>query len=140
MGQAVEMITDQDLKRILSCLRSAVLEVEILDLWEEKIEQAEIIDQNETPPDLVTIHSVVTCTDDGEGHSELEKMGQLTVVFPNEANIDEGKISLLAPLGVALLGARAGQAITWQARNGRLKSLVVDSIAYQPEANGHWHL
>jgi regulator of nucleoside diphosphate kinase len=129
MEHWVEMITDQDLKRVLSCLRSDCLDVTIVELWEEKIERAQIITQEEAPSDLVTMHSIIHC---GESTMNL--------VFPHEADIDQGKISILAPLGMALLGARVGQTITWQARNGHTRSLVIDSISYQPEASGHWHL
>jgi regulator of nucleoside diphosphate kinase len=129
MEQWVEMITDQDLKRVLSCLRSDCSDISIVDMWEEKIERAEIITQDEAPPDLVTMHSIIRTKD-----------SNLTLVFPREADIDQGKISILAPLGMALLGARVGQTISWLARDGQTRTLVIESISYQPEAFGHWHL
>jgi regulator of nucleoside diphosphate kinase len=129
MEHWVEMITDQDLKRVLSCLRSDCLDVSIVELWEEKIERAQIISQDEAPADLVTMHSIIHNGD-----------STMTLVFPHEADIDQGKISILAPLGMALLGARVGHTISWQARNGQTRTLVIDSISYQPEASGDWHL
>lgn len=129
MEHWVEMITDQDLKRVLTCLRSDCLDVHIVELWEEKIERAQVVSQDEAPSDLVTMHSIIRCSE-----------GNLTLVFPHEADIDQGKISILAPLGMALLGARVGQTISWQARNGSTRSLVIESISYQPEASGDWHL
>lgn len=140
MEHWVEMITDQDMKRILAFLRSDALDMKTLDLWDEKIERCKIISQEQTPPDLVTIHSKIHCTEDLDQKSELDKIGHLIVVFPYEANIDEGKISILAPLGIALLGVRVGHAITWQSRDGRARNLLIDSLSYQPEASGHWHL
>jgi regulator of nucleoside diphosphate kinase len=129
MEQWVEMITDQDLKRVLSCLRSDCIDISIVEMWEEKIERAEVITQDEAPSDLVTMHSIIRTGD-----------SNLTLVFPREADIDQGKISILAPLGMALLGARVGQTISWQARDGQSRTLVIESISYQPEACGHWHL
>lgn len=129
MEQWVEMITDQDLKRVLSCLRSDCGDITIVEMWEEKIERAEIITQDEAPSDLVTMHSIIRTGD-----------SNLTLVFPREADIDQGKISILAPLGMALLGARVGQTISWLARDGQSRTLVIESISYQPEAFGHWHL
>jgi regulator of nucleoside diphosphate kinase len=129
MEQWVEMITDQDLKRVLSCLRSDCGDVSIVEMWEEKIERAEIITQDEAPPDLVTMNSIIRTKD-----------SNLTLVFPREADIDQGKISIMAPLGMALLGARVGQTISWLARDGQTRTLVIESISYQPEACGHWHL
>jgi regulator of nucleoside diphosphate kinase len=136
MVQLVEMITDQDLERILHCLNSASVDLDTLELWEEKIDRAEIIKQDQVPPDLVTMRSKIKC----RGDEELERIGEITLVFPHEANIDEGKISILAPLGLALFGARAGSAITWKCRNGRTRKMVIDSLSYQPEASGDWHL
>lgn len=129
MEQWIEMITDQDLKRVLSCLRGECRDISIVEMWEEKIERAEIIMQDEAPADLVTMNSIIHC-----GNSKF------TLVFPREADIDQGRISILAPLGMALLGARVGQTISWQARDGQTRKLVIDSISYQPEASGHWHL
>ncbi len=131
-----EMITDQDLERILHCLDNVAVDVTALEAWEEKMERAQIIPQSEVPSDLVTMHSRFRCRED----SELEKIGELSLVFPHEANIDEGRISIMAPLGLALLGARVGRRITWKCRNGRTRNLVVDSILYQPESSGDWHL
>lgn len=136
MMKLVEMITDRDLDRILECLANYPSEITISELWDEKFERAQIIGQQEAPPDLVTIHSKIRCQDDGEHHIK----GELTIVYPSEANIDEGKISILAPLGVALLGARVGDVVFWQGRDGRKKNIRIDSLDYQPEANGHWHL
>ncbi|HET9235780.1 MAG TPA: GreA/GreB family elongation factor [Oligoflexus sp.] len=127
--QRIEMITDQDLKRVLSFLRGDCRDISIVEMWEEKIEKAEIIMQDEAPPDLVTMNSIIRCGD-----------SNFTLVFPREADIDQGRISILAPLGMALLGARVGQTISWQARDGQMRALVIDSISYQPEASGDWHL
>ncbi|MFW7380611.1 MAG: GreA/GreB family elongation factor [Oligoflexus sp.] len=126
----VQMITDQDLKRVLSCLENAHIDEEIIELWDEKLERSQIISQRQAPANLVTIHSTMQC----------QEMGHLSLVFPHEADIDTGKISILAPLGISLLGARTGQLITWRCRNGRSKKLMIDTITYQPESAGHWHL
>jgi regulator of nucleoside diphosphate kinase len=136
MVQLVEMITDQDLERILHCLDGDSVDLDTIERWEEKIERAKIIAQNDVPSDVVTMRSRIKCRND----EELERIGELTLVFPHEANIDEGKISILAPLGLALLGAQVGSTITWKCRNGRTRTLVVDSLSYQPEASGDWHL
>jgi regulator of nucleoside diphosphate kinase len=62
-----------------------------------------------------------------------------TLVFPDDADIDAGRLSVLTPLGAALLGSRDGQTIEFDAPGGR-RRLKVERVLYQPEAAGHFHL
>jgi regulator of nucleoside diphosphate kinase len=62
-----------------------------------------------------------------------------TLVFPSEANFDEGKISVLAPVGTAMLGYRVGSLIEWEVPSGR-RRLKVEELLYQPEAAGDYNL
>ena len=62
-----------------------------------------------------------------------------SLVFPADANAAEGRISVLAPLGTALLGASRGQTVEWSA-GGNLRRLRIEEILYQPEAAGDYHL
>jgi len=63
----------------------------------------------------------------------------ISVVFPSEADSEQGKISVLAPIGTALLGYRVGDVVEWKVPGG-LRRLKVERILYQPEAAGHYHL
>lgn len=54
-------------------------------------------------------------------------------MFPGEADIAEGKISILTPIGAALIGLKAGQSIDWTARDGRLHRLTVETVAAPAE-------
>jgi regulator of nucleoside diphosphate kinase len=60
-------------------------------------------------------------------------------VYPKDADADAGKISVLAPVGSALLGLRVGQSIDWPGNDGRTLKLKVTAIHYQPEAAGDLH-
>ena len=60
--------------------------------------------------------------------SNLGNAKQVTLVFPGDANIDEGKVSILTPIGVALLGLSEGQSIDWTTRNGTVHSLTVHEV------------
>jgi regulator of nucleoside diphosphate kinase len=60
--------------------------------------------------------------------SDLGEDRQVTLVFPGEADIAEGKISILTPIGVALIGLKTGQSIDWTARDGRLHRLTVGTL------------
>ncbi len=97
----------------------------------EELDRAEVLSPEQIPEDVVTMHSTVECEDEitGDRHT-------LTLVYPNEANVDSGHVSILAPVGSALLGLSHGQSIDWAAPNGRKLRLRVTAIHYQPEASG----
>lgn len=98
----------------------------------EELSRAEVVPPDQVPEGVVTMHSTVECDDEinGEHH-------RLTLVYPHEANVDSGHVSILTPVGSALLGLSVGQSIDWQAPGGRPLRLRVTSIKYQPEANGN---
>lgn len=101
---------------------------------EQELEQAVIVPSEEVPNDVVTMRSRVRLSDLNTGESIV-----YTLVFPSEANFDEGKISVLAPIGTAMLGYRAGSIIEWQVPSG-LRRLKVEEVLYQPEAAGDYNL
>ncbi len=70
---------------------------------------------------------------------DTEKEMIYTVVFPSDADVAQNKISVLAPIGTALIGYRVGDIITWKVPAG-LRKLRVEEIIYQPEAAGHYDL
>lgn len=70
---------------------------------------------------------------------ENEKTGErreISLVYPGSANIDTGKVSILVPIGTALLGLRVGQSIDWELPSGEKARYRVISVPYQPEAAG----
>lgn len=88
----------------------------------------------EMPRDVVTMNSRVRLTDLDSG-AELV----YTLVFPADADFKAGKISVLAPIGTALLGERVGAEIQWEVPAG-LRRLRIEELLYQPEAAGDYHL
>ena len=62
-----------------------------------------------------------------------------TVVFPSDASVAEKKISVLAPIGTALLGSRAGGTVDWPVPAG-MRTMRIQEVLYQPEAAGDYHL
>jgi regulator of nucleoside diphosphate kinase len=62
-----------------------------------------------------------------------------SLVFPTEADFTQGKISVLAPIGMAILGYKLGDTIEWRVPSG-MRKLKVEAILYQPEAAGHYNL
>jgi regulator of nucleoside diphosphate kinase len=105
-----------------------------IDSLEEELERAEVVQQKKIPPDVVTMRSTVRLKD---MDTSEEMTYQLT--FPTEANYDEGKISVLAPIGTAMLGYRRGDVIEWEVPSG-VRRLRVEEVLYQPESKGEYHL
>jgi regulator of nucleoside diphosphate kinase len=85
---------------------------------------------HKVPPDVITMHSKAHLTDLDSGEELI-----YTLVFPNEADIRQDKISVLAPIGTAMLGYRVGDIFEWPVPDG-IRRLQVKSLLYQPETAG----
>jgi regulator of nucleoside diphosphate kinase len=107
---------------------------EYLNRLEEELERAEVVEQKGIPPDVITMRSTVSLKDLDTGEEMV-----YWLAFPTEANFDEGKISVLAPVGTAILGYRRGDVIEWEVPSGA-RRLKVEEVLYQPEAKGDYHL
>lgn len=95
---------------------------------EAELERAEILGSDEIPADVITMNSRAELLDLDTG----ERM-EFTLVYPRDANIEAGKISVLAPLGAAMLGYRVGDEFEWIVPYG-LRRLKVIAVHFQPEA------
>jgi regulator of nucleoside diphosphate kinase len=138
MAGRVIHITKYDMDRLLDLiegLRSTPKAAKLnLDLLEKEINEGTLVEPENVPEDVITMNSKVNVTDIESG----EKMTYM-LVFPSEANISKNKLSILAPLGMALLGYRKGDIIEWTVPSG-IRKLKVEEIVYQPEAAGDYHL
>jgi regulator of nucleoside diphosphate kinase len=104
-----------------------------LDQLEEELAQAEVVNPEDIPQDVITMRSKVRLKDLKSGQTVM-----YSLVFPSEANSNEGDISVLAPVGTALLGNRSGDVVESRVPSG-LRRLKVKEIVYQPEAAGNYH-
>jgi len=95
---------------------------------EAELERAEIVAPHAVPPDVITMNSRADLLDLDTG----ERM-EFTLVFPDEADLAEGKISVLAPVGTGMLGYRVGDVFERQAPYGMRRLKVID-VTFQPEA------
>lgn len=107
---------------------------EYLNKLEEELDRAKLIKPQSVPPDLITMRSKVRLKDLSTGKKVV-----YALVFPTEANFNEAKISILAPVGTAMLGYRRGDVIEWEVPSG-VRKLKVEKILYQPESVGEYHL
>ncbi|HOT72446.1 MAG TPA: nucleoside diphosphate kinase regulator [Anaerohalosphaeraceae bacterium] len=101
---------------------------------EEEMKRAHIVSPQEIPSDVVTMNSQVLLCD----IDTLETM-TYTLVFPKDADIDSGAISVLAPVGTAILGYRQGDIVEWPVPSG-IRRLRIEKVLYQPEAAGDYTL
>lgn len=133
MNEDAIFISEKDLiriKHVLSFQRSK--EYENLEI---ELDRAKIVSDNEIPEDLVTMNSKIRFLNIQENKEMI-----ITIVYPSDANFAEGKVSVLASLGSAMIGLRVNQEINWLFPDGKTKTLKILQVLYQPEANGHWHL
>ena len=84
-----------------------------------------------SPADVITLNSTARLVD-----QETNEEMVYTLVFPEAADIAQGKISVLAPIGTAMLGYKTGDTFEWDTPGGK-RTLRVQEILYQPEASGH---
>lgn len=130
------IVTDQDverLSRLLDVLPPAQRAAS--SSLEAELARAKIVPPHAVPPDVVTMNSRVIFEDEDSG-----KRAEAVLGYPHSSDVNGGVISVLAPVGTALLGLRAGQRIDWPLPTGRCKRIRVVKVLYQPEAAGDFHL
>ncbi|QDT34771.1 nucleoside diphosphate kinase regulator [Thalassoglobus polymorphus] len=101
-----------------------------LQSLKDELNVAEIVAPKEIPPDVVTMNSTVRLRD-----TRTKEVDTYTLVYPKEANIAEDKLSVLAPIGTAILGYRVGDLVRWQVPSGTI-SVRIDELVFQPERDG----
>jgi regulator of nucleoside diphosphate kinase len=137
MTQRIIYSTTHDHDRLTELIKSRAHspkdEPHLRELRQE-LDRARVVEPTKVPADVVTMNSKVVLKDVETGEEST-----YTLVFPQDANADEGKISVLAPIGTAILGYRAGATISWNVPAGR-RQLKIEKLLYQPEAAGDFHL
>jgi len=103
-----------------------------VDHLEAELDRAEIVLPVDVPVDVVTMNSEVAVRD-----MDSNKEMTFAVVFPSDADISRQRISILAPMGTAVLGYRVGDTIDWKVP-GRTRRLKIERVLFQPEAAGQF--
>ena len=99
-----------------------------------ELRAAEIVASRDVPPNVVTMNSKVVLRD-----LNTSETMTYVLVFPRDANVEAGAISVLAPVGTAILGYAKGDTIEWPVPSGT-RRIMIEEVLYQPEAAGHYHL
>ncbi|MBP7275815.1 MAG: nucleoside diphosphate kinase regulator [Kiritimatiellae bacterium] len=138
MNERSILITKQDKERLEEILDVAAEFGERarkdLDALRDELLRAEIVEPQAIHRGVVTMNSKVLLED----LDNRERM-TVTLVFPADANADEGAVSVLAPVGTAILGYSEGDVVEWPVPDG-VRRLKIRKVVYQPEAAGDFHL
>jgi regulator of nucleoside diphosphate kinase len=105
-----------------------------LEKLQEELDRARIVPPKEVPANVITMNSQVSLVDLESGEEEI-----YTLVFPEDADLAQGKVSVLAPIGTAMLGYEVGDIFEWEVPAGK-RRLRVEKILFQPEASGNYDL
>lgn len=128
------IVSSRDVERIEDLLASPPhRQAAYAETLRAEMARADVVEPEHVPADVVSMNSVVQVQDEVSGD-----ISELTLVYPRDAAAAAGNVSVLAPVGSALLGLRVGQSIEWPTPAG-LRRLAIRGIAYQPEAAGHYH-
>lgn len=99
-----------------------------------ELDRAEIVEPEEIPPSVVTMNSTIRFGIASSGEEFC-----MSLVYPKDVTGAEDRISILAPVGSALLGLSVGDEIEWPRPGGGMIKVKILEIVYQPESAGEWH-
>lgn len=138
MSQRAIYITRQDHQRLTDMLEEALArnsrDSSFLKGLAHELALAEAVDPQEVPADVVTMNSRVILQDVEDGECT-----EYTLVFPDKADIEQGRLSVVSPIGSAILGYTKGSTVSWKTPGGDRQIKIAD-IPYQPEAAGDYAL
>lgn len=123
------VITERDYERIDDLLAETGETVPGIKELRAELERSRVVTAEEVPADVVTMNSTVAFENTATG-----KRFELTLVYPHDIDGSPGKVSILAPVGSALIGLATGQTIQWQVPGGSALTLRVFEVRNQPEA------
>jgi regulator of nucleoside diphosphate kinase len=132
IGDSEIVVTEFDENRLRNLLDGAwrwnARDRTHVDHLESELDRAQVVPPADVPPDVVTMNSEIAVRDVDSNDEMI-----FAVVFPSNANVNRGKISILAPIGTAVLGNRVGDTIEWNVP-GRTRRLRIERVLFQPEA------
>lgn len=128
------LLSRLDYQRLEALLEKSDLDSTDTSALQAELDRADVVEPAQMPDDVITMNSTARFIDESSGEER-----ELTLVYPKDVDGRTDRVSILAPVGSALLGLRVGHAIQWPLPGGRTATLRVLSIRYQPEAAGELH-
>jgi regulator of nucleoside diphosphate kinase len=123
-------VSSLDLARLQMLLKSSPAQPQ-LDNLRAELERADVVEPENMPPTVATMNSTIRFVIEPSG-----KEFELTLSYPDDVRGESARISVLAPVGSALLGLSVGQTIDWPVPGGKTIRVRVLDISYQPERAG----
>ncbi|AMV16984.1 nucleoside diphosphate kinase regulator [Planctomyces sp. SH-PL14] len=134
MSRPQILLTVEDYNRLRALLTSRVAQYvsgsERLAELRTELQRARVVESGEVPADVVTMNSIITFRD-----LDTDELETYMLVYPGDADISKGRLSVLAPIGTAILGFRVGDEVRWGVPVGWRK-LRIETLVYQPERGG----
>jgi regulator of nucleoside diphosphate kinase len=130
--QGEPTLTELDHVRLRALMRRAPVPPEIQYL----VDTADLVPSREVQPDVVTMYSQVRLVD-GDGDADAQRR-TVAVCWPEHAEPEAGFVSVLSPLGAALLGRRVGDAVHWTTPDRQRHQARIETVTFQPEASGDY--
>jgi regulator of nucleoside diphosphate kinase len=129
------MINRLDAERLQRLIDNAAdKDMMVAELLEEELTRGEVLDPQDIPDDVVSMNSQIRFTDLTRGRQMIR-----TLVYPHALDSVEDGISVMAPIGAALIGLRVGDVIEWPLPNNTEVRLRIDAIFWQPEREKQFH-
>lgn len=136
MAERTVYMTSFDMERLESLIQthrsSSPKRKAQIDRLEKELDRAVVVEPQDIPADVVTMNTKLRLRDEISGEERV-----LSLVFPADADIEKNRVSVLAPIGTALLGYRVGDVIEWEVPSGTRTLRIIETL-YQPEASGHY--
>jgi regulator of nucleoside diphosphate kinase len=128
------VLTSQDLERLEALLETLPTNAFPAKELRAELDRSEIVEPEQIPPSVVTMNSTVRFSIDSSSDDFC-----LTLVYPKDVDGSGDKISILAPVGSALLGLSTGDEIEWPRPGGGMIKVRIVEIVYQPEREGKFY-
>ncbi|OLQ91893.1 nucleoside diphosphate kinase regulator [Vibrio ponticus] len=126
-------LSSLDVDRIYNLIESLPRSAVSTEKLEEELERGNIVTPQEIPANVVTMNSRVRFVIEA-----TQKEFEMTLVYPKDMNNSLDKVSILAPIGSALLGLSIGDTIQWPKPDGSNVDVTIQDITYQPEREGEF--
>lgn len=120
------------ISRVESAGSAGLVERRYIESLKTELDRAAVVDPHDVPADVITMNSTARLRD-----LDTQETFDYTLAYPKDADPDQQRVSVLAPVGTALIGYRQGDVIEWPVPAGKLR-LQVEEVLYQPERAGQY--
>ncbi len=128
----ISSLDAERLERIIDALPTSAYAVG--EKLEEELARAKIVEPKQIPPTVVTMNSTVRFKVDSSNEEFT-----MTLVYPKDVDVAQNKISILAPVGSAMLGLAQGAELEWPKPGVGMLKVQIEEVTYQPERAGDYH-